>query len=78
MAYKNRIEGRVIVGFIIERDGTISNVKILKGIGNGCDEEVERVIALTSGKWTLAMNHGEVVRYKTFLPVFFKLPLRKK
>jgi len=78
MAHNNRIEGRVIVQFIIEKDGTLSNIRTIKGIGYGCDEEVERVMALTSGMWTLGKSGGQIVRSQYLMPIFFKLPPIKK
>jgi len=77
-AQKNRIEGRVIVQFVIEKDGTVSNIKTVKGIGSGCDEEVERIIALTNGLWSPGKYKGEPIRLKMMQPVFFKLPPTKK
>ncbi len=42
------IEGKVFVEFVIERDGTITDVKAIKGIGAGCDEEAVRVLKICS------------------------------
>ena len=44
IARETGIQGRVFVGFVVEPDGSVSNVKILRGIGGGCDEEAVRVI----------------------------------
>ncbi len=49
-AKKNGIQGKVFVTFVIETDGSITNVKVLRGIGGGCDEEAARVIKLMP-KW---------------------------
>ena len=76
-AYLNRIEGRVIVEFIIEKDGSVSNIKTLKGIGSGCDEEAERVIELTSGMWIPGKNNGQPVRTRMMQPIYYKLPTKK-
>jgi protein TonB len=73
-AINNGVSGKVYVEFIIEKDGTISNVKALKGIGSGCDEEAERVVKLTSGMWTSPQFNGEEVRLKMIQTIFFKLP----
>lgn len=73
-AKKNKIEGRVIVQFIIEKNGTVSGISILQGIGYGCDEEVSRVIALSSGLWLPGKIQGEPIRLKMIQPVFFRLP----
>lgn len=74
LAINEEVMGRVIVEFIIEKDGSVSHVKTLKGIGAGCDEEAERVIRLTSGLWTPGKNNGEAVRLKVVQTIFFKLP----
>lgn len=74
LAINQEVMGRVIVEFIIEKDGSVSHVKTLKGIGSGCDEEAERVIKLTSGLWTPGKNNGEPVRLKVVQTIFFKLP----
>ena len=58
-AKKSNIKGRVFLLFIVQKDGSISNIKILKGIGYGCDEEAKRVLKLT--KWIPAQDDGEIV-----------------
>ncbi|TAH26452.1 MAG: energy transducer TonB [Cytophagales bacterium] len=73
-AQNNNVAGRVIVEFIIEKDGSVSNVKAVRGIGSGCDEEAERVIKLTNGLWNPGKNNGHPVRLKMMQPIFFKLP----
>ncbi len=66
------IEGTVIVVFLINSDGTVSNAEILRGIGAGCDEEALRVVQ-NSPKWTPAQQKGKVVNSRMRLPVRFKL-----
>lgn len=70
-ARRMQIEGKVFVEFVIERDGTITNVRTLKGIGAGCDEEAVRVVSLAS-KWHPAKQRGRAVRQKMVLPVNFR------
>ena len=66
------IEGKVFVEFVVETDGSISNVRAKKGIGAGCDEQA--VIAVkTAPKWNPAKNKGVVVRQQLVLPITFKL-----
>ena len=48
IARETGIQGRVFVGFVIEPDGSVSNVKVLRGIGGGCDEEAMRVVNASS------------------------------
>lgn len=70
---RNRgIQGRVFVEFIVNRDGSISDAKVLKGIGGGCDEEAVRVVLL-SQKWLPGMQHGKPVRQKMVIPIIFKM-----
>lgn len=72
-AIKAKVQGRVITQFLIEKDGTIGDVKILKGIGYGCDEEAVRVIRLMP-KWIPGKMEGKVVRVYFTLPISFTLP----
>ena len=59
--------------FIIEKDGTVIDIKVTKGIVDGCDEEAVRVIKLTSGLWNLGKNNGNPVRLRKIFPITFKL-----
>ena len=72
-AKDNKIEGKVFVSFIVEKDGTISNIKILRDIGGGCGAEVVRVINMMP-KWKPGMQKGKPVRVHYNLPVNFSLP----
>jgi protein TonB len=64
------IHGKVIVAFVVERDGSLSDVKIRRGIGYGCDEEAIRVIK-SMPKWTPGKQNGKAVRVSMMLPVSF-------
>ena len=64
--------GRVFVGFVIEPDGSVSNVTLLRGIGFGCDEEAMRVVKMMP-KWKPGMQKGEAVRVSYMIPINFKL-----
>jgi len=66
------IEGKVFVEFVVDKDGTITNVKAIKGIGAGCDEEAIRVIQ-SSPKWNAGKQRGRPVRVRMILPITFKL-----
>jgi TonB family protein len=72
-ARRNGIEGTVYCGFVIEKDGSVSNIHIIKGIGSDCDEETQRVIKKSNGKWTAGEHNGQKVRVAYTLPVKFKL-----
>jgi protein TonB len=66
------IEGKVFVEFVINRDGTIQDVKAIKGIGAGCDEEAVRVIQ-SAPSWKPGKQRGKPVRQRMVLPITFKL-----
>jgi periplasmic protein TonB len=66
------IEGKVFVEFVIEKDGSITDVKAIKGIGAGCDEEAVRVVS-ESPKWKPAKQRGKSVRQRMVLPITFKM-----
>lgn len=66
------IEGRVFVQFVVDKDGSITNVQAVKGIGAGCDEEAVRVIK-NSPKWKPGKQRGRAVRVRMILPITFKL-----
>ncbi|AWV98764.1 energy transducer TonB [Arcticibacterium luteifluviistationis] len=68
----NGVEGRVIVTFIVEKDGGISDVKVLKGIGFGCDEEAARVIKKMP-KWNAGIQNGKTVRVRYTIPLSFQM-----
>jgi TonB family protein len=71
-ARENSIEGKVYVNFVVNTDGSISDVKVLKGIKGGCDEETIRVVQ-NMPKWKPGVLQGNVVRTRYTLPVSFKL-----
>lgn len=72
-AQKNEVQGRVIVKFIIESDGSISNASILHGISPELDEEALRIVNKMP-KWTPGKNNGVAVASNFTLPVYFRLP----
>lgn len=67
-----KIQGRVFVSFIVEKDGKVGNVKILRGIGGGCDEEALRVVGLMPN-WKPGEQRGQAVRVAFNLPIRFAL-----
>lgn len=72
LAKESGIQGRVFINFVVEPDGKISNVKVLRGIGGGCDEEAIRVVEAMP-KWKPGMQRGKPVRVSYNLPVKFTL-----
>ena len=71
-AKKNKIEGRVFVTFVVEKDGQVSSAKILRDIGGGCGEEALRVVN-SMPKWKPGTQRGNPVRVQFNLPIMFQL-----
>ncbi len=71
-AQQNDIQGRVIVNFVVEKDGSIANVKIAKGVDKDLDREALRVVKKMP-KWQPGKNNGVAVRSYFNLPVTFRL-----
>jgi protein TonB len=74
MAKETGISGKVYVTFIVEKDGSITDVKLARGIGGGCDEEALRVVNLMP-KWTPGKQRGIPVRVRYIFSVRFTLEL---
>lgn len=71
-AMESRIEGRVIVGFVIECDGSVSQAKIIRSVDPLLDDEAIRVV-MGMPKWTPGRQNGKNVRVKYNVPVNFRL-----
>ena len=71
-AMKEGIQGRVTVSFIVEKDGRVSNVRLLRSVQSALDKEAVRVVK-SMPKWTPGKQNGKPVRVRFNLPVMFKL-----
>lgn len=71
-ATESGIQGTVYVSFIVDTKGNIMDVKILRGIGSGCDEEAIRVVKLMP-RWKPGRQNGKLVRVLFNMPIYFKL-----
>ena len=71
-AKEEGLKGRVFVNFIVEPDGSVSDIRVLRGIGGGCDEEAVRVVE-SMPRFKPGMQDGEAVRVSYTVPVFFRL-----
>ena len=71
-ARDKEIDGRVFISFVVEKDGSVSNVKVMRGIGGGCDEEAVRVVSAMP-KWKPGIKDGKPVRVSYMMPLTFKL-----
>lgn len=73
-ALDNNIQGRVVVGFVIERDGSVSHIDMLQSPDKSLSDEVRRVVESTpAGSWTPGKQKGETVRVKYLIPVDFRM-----
>lgn len=72
MAKDAGIKGKVYVTFVVDKDGSITDVKILRGIGGGCDEEAVRVVK-SMPRWSPGKQRGKSVRVQYNLPINFIL-----
>jgi protein TonB len=72
IAQENGIQGRVIVSFVIERDGSVADAVVVRGIDPSLDKEALRVVK-SMPKWTPGKQRGKPVRVKYTLPVTFRL-----
>jgi protein TonB len=71
-ARKAQVVGKVELQFIVEKDGTVSNVEVVWALGKGCDEEALRVMKLMP-KWKPGKQSGRAVRVKFNMPIVFAL-----
>lgn len=72
LAKENNITGKVFVSFVVEKDGRVGQVKILRDIGGGCGNEAVRVVKMMP-KWKPGKQRGKAVRTQFNLPVNFDL-----
>ena len=72
IAQENGIQGRVITNFVVERDGSITDVQVVRGVDPSLDKEAVRVIQ-SMPKWKPGKQRGSTVRVRFTLPVVFRL-----
>lgn len=72
IARESGIQGTVFVTFVVERDGSVTDVKVLRGIGGGCDEEAIRVVK-NMPRWSPGKQRGKAVRVQFNMPIKFTL-----
>ena len=73
IAEKNGVQGRVVVTFVVEKDSSITEAKIVKSVDQSLDEEAFRVVK-SMPKWKPGMCNGEPTRVKYNVPITFRLP----
>ena len=74
-AYINQVEGRVYITFVVEKTGKLSDMRVLKGIGHGCDEEALRIVKMLV--YEKAKNRGIRVTATMRTTINFRLPKKK-
>ena len=72
VAQENGVQGRVIVGFVVEKDGSISDVKVMRSVDPSLDREAQRVVRAMP-RWKPGKQNGSAVRVKYTVPVVFRL-----
>lgn len=70
-AQERQTQGLVFASFVVDEAGRVQSPRILRGLGDGCDEEVLRVLRQTSGRWTPGQQDGRFVKVKMVLPIRF-------
>ena len=71
-ALEVNVSGKVYIKFVVDKDGSLSNLEVVRGIGFGCDEEAIRVLS-NAPKWKPAKQRGRLVRQQMVIPIHFKL-----
>ena len=72
VAQENGVQGRVVVSFIVERDGSITDVRVVRSVDPSLDREAQRVVS-SMPRWTPGKQNGSAVRVKYNVPVSFRL-----
>lgn len=72
MAREAGIQGTVFITFVVERNGSVTDVRVVRGIGGGCDEEAVRVVR-NMPRWTPGRQRGQPVRVQFTMPIRFVL-----
>jgi len=67
-----QVAGKVYVQFVVDKDGSLTDVKVIRGIGAGCDEEAKRILE-GAPKWNPGKQRGRAVKQRIVLPINFKL-----
>lgn len=75
-AHKNGVHGKVFIEFVVDADGSLADITVVKGLGNGLDEIAVDLIR-QSPKWKPGVQKGKAVAVKMTLPIYFsqKLPV---
>jgi len=72
LARETGIQGRVVLSFVVAKDGRLQDISLIRGIGGGCDEEAIRVVSKMP-TWKAGKHNGKYVPVKFTLPISFRL-----
>lgn len=72
VALQNNVQGKVLVSFVVDKDGKVKDATVLKGIGFGCDEEAIRVIK-SMPDWNAGMQNKRKVSVRMIIPIMFQV-----
>ena len=72
IAKENNVQGKVFLNFTVEKDGSLTDIKVVRGIGSGCDDEAVRVLK-SSPRWKPGIQNGRAVRVSYTIPISFTL-----
>ena len=72
IAKENNVQGKVFLNFTVERDGSLTDIKVVRGIGSGCDDEAVLVLK-SSPRWRPGIQNGRAVRVSYTIPISFTL-----
>jgi|GEM_PF-489217 len=72
IARENNVQGEVFLNFVVEKDGSITDIKVVRGIGSGCDDEAIRVLK-SSPSWKPGIQNNRTVRVSYTMPITFTL-----
>lgn len=72
VAQENGVQGRVQIGFVVERDGSITDVRVVRSVDPSLDKEAMRVVKMMP-RWNPGKQNGQTVRVKYTVPVLFRL-----
>lgn len=67
-----RLEGKVFIQFVVDKQGNLTDIQVMRGIGGGCDEEAVRIIE-NAPAWKPGKQRGKPVKVKMVLPITFKI-----
>ena len=71
---KNGVQGRVMISFVVEKDGSMTDIKVVKSLSITADSEALRVVKMIEQKWNPGMQNGRPVRVQYTIPVMFPMP----